>query len=166
MIKEVNGNLLTYPGIQVIGHQTNCLSVMGAGIAKQIKARWPEVFREYCDYCKSQSDAHNLLGTIQVLKTDDEKYIANLFGEYSFCESIAPYEEGGKPRHTDYDALKECLHRLHTWMVLNNIKTGGVPDHIGCGLAGGNWDGVVYPMIKDEFMDDKDITLYIVKYNG
>ena len=42
MIKEVNGNLLTYPGIQVIGHQTNCLSVMGAGIAKQIKARWPE----------------------------------------------------------------------------------------------------------------------------
>ena len=166
MIKEVNGNLLTYPGIQVIGHQTNCLSVMGAGIAKQIKARWPEVFREYCDYCKSQSDKHNLLGTIQVLKTDDGKYIANLFGEYSFCESIAPYEEGGKPRHTDYDALKECLHRLHTWMALNDIKTGGVPDHIGCGLAGGNWDGVVYPMIKDEFRDDKDITLYIVKYNG
>ena len=166
MIKEVNGNLLTYPGIQVIGHQTNCLSVMGAGIAKQIKARWPEVFREYCDYCKSQSDKHNLLGTIQVLKTDDGKYIANLFGEYSFCESIAPYEEGGKPRHTDYDALKECLHRLHTWMALNDIKTGGLPDHIGCGLAGGNWDGVVYPMIKNEFRDDKDITLYIVKYNG
>ena len=166
MIKEVNGNLLTYPGIQVIGHQTNCLSVMGAGIAKQIKARWPEVFREYCDYCKSQSDKHNLLGTIQVLKTDDGKYIANLFGEYSFYESIAPYEEGGKPRHTDYDALKECLHRLHTWMALNDIKTGGLPDHIGCGLAGGNWDGVVYPMIKNEFRDDKDITLYIVKYNG
>ena len=166
MIKEVNGNLLTYPGIQVIGHQTNCLSVMGAGIAKQIKARWPEVFREYCDYCKSQSDKHNLLGTIQVLKTDDGKYIANLFGEYSFCESVAPYEEGGKPRHTDYDALKECLHRLHTWMALNDIKTGGLPDHIGCGLAGGNWDGVVYPMIKNEFRDDKDITLYIVKYNG
>ena len=166
MIKEVNGNLLTYPGIQVIGHQTNCLSVMGAGIAKQIKARWPEVFREYCDYCKSQSDKHNLLGTIQVLKTDDGKYIANLFGEYSFCESVAPYEEGGKPRHTDYDALWQCLRRLHIWMALNDIKTGGVPDHIGCGLAGGNWDGVVYPMIKDEFGDDEDITLYIVKYNG
>ena len=166
MIKEVNGNLLTYPGIQVIGHQTNCLSVMGAGIAKQIKARWPEVFREYCDYCKSQSDKHNLLGTIQVLKTDDGKYIANLFGEYSFFESIAPYEEGGKPRHTDYDALWQCLRRLHIWMALNDIKTGGLPDHIGCGLAGGNWDGVVYPMIKDEFGDDEDITLYIVKYNG
>ena len=164
MIKEVNGNLLTYPGIQVIGHQTNCLSVMGAGIAKQIKARWPEVFREYCDYCKSQSDKHNLLGTIQVLKTDDGKYIANLFGEYSFCESVAPYEEGGKPRHTDYDALWQCLRRLHIWMVLNDIKTGGVPDLIGCGLAGGS-KTIVRQLIEDEFGDDEDITLYIVKYN-
>lgn len=39
MIKEVEGNLLTYPGIQVVAHQCNCLSVMGAGIAKQIKVR-------------------------------------------------------------------------------------------------------------------------------
>ena len=166
MIKEVNGNLLTYPGIQVIGHQTNCLSVMGAGIAKQIKTRWPEVFREYCDYCKSQKDAHILLGTVQYVPTDDGKQIiANLFGEYSFCESIAPYEEGGKPRHTDYDALKECLHRLHTWMVLNDIKTVGVPNLIGCGLAGGS-KTIVRQLIEDEFGDDEDITLYIVKYNG
>lgn len=165
MIKEVNGNLLTYPGIQVIGHQTNCLSVMGAGIAKQIKARWPEVFKEYCDYCKSQSDKHNILGTIQVLKTDDGKYIANLFGEYSFCESVAPYEEGGKPRHTDYDALKECLHRLHTWMVLNDIKTVGVPNLIGCGLAGGS-KTIVRQLIEDEFGDDEDITFYIVTYKS
>ena len=132
-----------------------------------MKGEYPYVYETYNKYCKSQKDAHILLGTVQYVPTDDGKQIiANLFGEYSFCESIAPYEEGGKPRHTDYDALKECLHRLHTWMVLNDIKTVGVPDHIGCGLAGGNWDGVVYPMIKDEFGDDEDITLYIVKYNG
>ena len=40
MIKEVNGNLLTYPGISVIAHQTNCLGVMGGGIAKQIGDRF------------------------------------------------------------------------------------------------------------------------------
>lgn len=165
MIKEVNGNLLTYPGIQVIGHQTNCLGAFGKGFALQVKQKYPYVYETYNKYCKSQSDKHNLLGTIQVLKTDDEKYIANLFGEYSFCESIAPYEEGGKPRHTDYDALKECLHRLHTWMVLNDIKTVGVPNLIGCGLAGGS-KTIVRQLIEDEFEDDKDITLYIVKYNG
>ena len=165
MIKEVNGNLLTYPGIQVIGHQTNCLGAFGKGFALQVKQKYPYVYETYNKYCKSQSDAHNLLGTIQVLKIEDGKYIANLFGEYSFCESIALYEEGGKPRHTDYDALKECLHRLHTWMVLNDIKTVGVPNLIGCGLAGGS-KTIVRQLIEDEFGDDEDITFYIVKYNG
>ena len=164
MIKEVNGNLLTYPGIQVIGHQTNCLGAFGKGFALQVKQKYPYVYETYNKYCKSQSDKHNLLGTIQVIKIEGGKYIANLFGEYSFCESIAPYEEGGKPRHTDYDALKECLHRLHTWMVLNDIKTVGIPDLIGCGLAGGS-KTIVRQLIEDEFGDDEDITLYIVKYN-
>ena len=166
MIREVEGNLLTYPGLKVIGHQTNCLGVMGAGIAKQIKGQNPKLFESYKTHCNEISDNHLLLGTVQFLPTDNGKQIvANLFGEYSFCESIAPYNEGGKPRHTDYVALKECFHRLHTWMVLNDINTGGIPYKIGCGLAGGDWDGVVYPMIQKEFGDDEDITLYIVKYN-
>ena len=167
MIKEVDGNLLTYPGLQVIGHQTNCLGVMGAGIAKQIKAKNPELFKAYVRYCKKNPDAHIILGTVQMIPTDDgSQMVANIFGEYSFCESVAPYNEGGKPRHTDYDALKEALHRLRTWMVLNDKTTVGLPYKLGCGLAGGDWDGVVYPMIKKEFGDDDDITLYIVKYNG
>lgn len=167
MIKEVEGNLLTYPGLQVIGHQTNCLGVMGAGIAKQIKAKYPELFKSYVRYCRSVSDAHNILGRVQFHQIDNSnQVVANMFGEYSFCESVAPYNDGGKPRHTDYDALKECLHRLHTWMVTNDKTTAGLPYKIGCGLAGGDWDGVVYPMIKEEFGDDEDITLYIVKYNG
>lgn len=166
MIKEVNGNLLTYPGLKVIGHQTNCLGIMGAGIAKQIKAKYPLVYHNYYKLCRA-SHGKNLLGTVQFLKTDDGlQYVANMFGEYSFCESVAPYEDGGRPRHTDYDALKECLERLHIWMEKNNIVTGGIPYKLGCGLAGGDWDGVVYPMIKKEFGDDEDITLYIVKYNG
>lgn len=167
MIKEVEGNLLTYPGLEVIGHQTNCLGVMGAGIAKQIKAQNPELFKSYVRYCKKFPDAHNILGTVQFCQADhSDQMIANMFGEYSFCESVAPYEEGGKPRHTDYDALKECLNRLHAWMYTHDVKTAGIPYKIGCGLAGGDWDGVVYPMIKKEFGDDEDIILYIVKYNG
>ena len=31
------------------------------------------------------------------------KFVANLFGEYSFTESVAPFEN----RHTDYNALKK-----------------------------------------------------------
>lgn len=165
MIKEVEGNLLIYPGIQVIGHQTNCLGVMGAGIAKQIKARNPRMFQKYYEYCKKND--RNSLGTAQFLKTDDgSQVIANLFGEYSFCESVAPFRDGEKPRHTDYAALKNCLRVLHIAARDNNWKTLGIPYKLGCGLAGGNWDGVVRPMIEDEFGGDPDITLYIVKFNA
>ena len=165
MIKEVKGNLLIYPGIEIVAHQCNCLGVWGGGIAKQIKSLYPKMFKDYYNYCKLPSDAHSILGTVQFLHSDDGKQIyANMFGEYSFCESVAPYKEGEKPRHTDYDALKECLHWLHMFAILNRKKTIGIPFKLGCGLAGGNWEEVVYPMVKEEFENDKDITLYIVNF--
>lgn len=34
---------------------------------------------------------------------------------------------------------------------------------LGCGLAGGDWDGVVYPMLQELFANDSTITLYIYK---
>jgi len=166
MIKEVDGNLLTYPGLQVIGHQTNCLGIMGAGIAKQIKAKNPVLFKKYQWLCKDMPDKHLLLGTIEFIKTDDGKqYVANLFGQYSISETKAPFNDNGKPRQTDYDALKECFKKLHSWMVLKGIKTVGVPNLIGCGLAGGS-KTIVRQLIEDEFGDDEDITFYIVTYKS
>ena len=39
-----------------------------------------------------------------------------------------------------------------------------MPKNIGCGLAGGDWEGVVYPMIEKIFGDDKEITLNIYEF--
>ena len=36
----IEGNLLEAPE-RIIVHQTNCMGVMGSGIAKQIKAKYP-----------------------------------------------------------------------------------------------------------------------------
>ena len=49
-IKFVNGNILTFPERDedtIICHQVNCKGVMGAGLAKQIRDKWPVVFDEY-----------------------------------------------------------------------------------------------------------------------
>ena len=42
-----NKSLLDLSPNIVICHQVNCQGVMGAGIAKQIRARWPEVYEDY-----------------------------------------------------------------------------------------------------------------------
>ena len=159
MIEIVNGDLLK-ADLPVIAHQTNCLGVMGAGIAKSIKNKWNNVFTKYKSLCTNIVDKHNLLGKIQLCATNDTpiKEIANLFGEYSFTESVAPYEN----RHTDYDALRNALVSLKEKLTILGYDKVGIPYKLGCGLAGGDWNGVVYPMLQEIF-NDNTITLYIYK---
>ena len=161
MIKIVNGDLLQ-SNLPLIAHQTNCLGVMGAGIAKSIKNMWNIVYIQYANFCKNLGYSKNLLlGECQICITGEFpiRFVANLFGEYSFTESVAPYEN----RHTDYDALKESLIYLIAFCKGVNITEIGIPYKLGCGLAGGDWDGVVYPMLRELFADDSTITLYIYK---
>ena len=160
MIKTVNGDLLQ-SNLPLIAHQTNCLGVMGAGIAKAIKNKWSIVYTQYVDKCRHYNYSKDLLGKCQVCVTEDEpiKFVANLFGEYSFTESVAPFEN----RHTDYDALKKSLLHLKAICENTEITKIGIPYKLGCGLAGGDWDGVVYPMLQELFANDLTITLYIYK---
>ena len=160
MIKIVDGDLLQ-ANLPLIAHQTNCLGVMGAGIAKSIKNKWNLVYTQYANFCKLLKYSKELLGKCQVCITGDKpiNLVANLFGEYSFTESVAPYEN----RHTDYKALDLALTILETNCHNSNIKEIGIPYKLGCGLAGGDWDGVVYPMLQELFANDSTITLYIYK---
>lgn len=160
MIKIVNGDLLQ-SNLSLIAHQTNCLGVMGAGIAKAIKNKWDSVYIQYANHCKYLKCSKKLLGTCQVCITLDEpiKFVANLFGEYSFTESVAPFEN----RHTDYNALKKALLNLKVFCEDEEVTEVGIPYKLGCGLAGGDWDGVVYPMLQELFANDSTITLYIYK---
>ena len=160
MIKIVDGDLLK-SNLPLIAHQTNCLGVMGAGIAKSIKNKWNIVYTQYANFCKNLEYSKKLLGKCQICTTGwfPTKYVANLFGEYSFTESVAPYEN----RHTDYNALKKALLKLKAFCEDEEVIEVGIPYKLGCGLAGGDWDGVVYPMLQELFANDSTITLYIYK---
>jgi len=160
MIEIVNGDLLK-SNLPLIAHQTNCLGVMGGGIAKAIRNKWPIVYDQYLHYCNEKNKSRALLGNCQICVTGDESipHVANLFGEYSFTEAVAPNANG---RHTDYHALKLALLELKHRALRMDIHSIGIPYKLGCGLAGGDWDGVVYPMIQEIFKDDL-INLFIYK---
>ena len=160
MIKIVDGDLLK-SNLHLIAHQTNCLGVMGAGIAKSIKNKWNVVYIQYANFCKNLEYSKNLLGKCQICATGwfPTKYVANLFGEYSFTESVAPYEN----RHTDYNALKKALLKLKAFCEDEEVIEIGIPYKLGCGLAGADRDGVDYPMLQELLANDSTITLYIYK---
>ena len=51
---------------QVIGHQTNCQGVMGSGIAKIVKEKFPTCYEEYHSLCNSYENKEDLLGKCQL----------------------------------------------------------------------------------------------------
>lgn len=146
MIRIVEGDLLKAKE-DIWGHQVNTLGAMGAGLAKQIKVKYPHVFQEYKSVC-NMYNRQSLMGEVTVHLIDDGRLIANLFGQM---------EVGRGKRQTDYDALHQALTRLKDYAVENN-KSVALPFAIGCGLAGGDWK-IVYKMI-DEVFADYEVVLY------
>ncbi|WP_080845660.1 macro domain-containing protein [Cytobacillus gottheilii] len=147
MIKQVNGNILN-ASENIIAHQVNCHSVMGAGLAKQLRSKYPDLFESYKTYCDSFShDRQSLLGKCFFVLTNG-KMIANVFGQYRY---------GRGQRHTNYIALEKGLESLKEAAEELELSVA-IPYGIGCGLAGGDWE-VVYEIIVRVF-DDYDVTIY------
>jgi O-acetyl-ADP-ribose deacetylase (regulator of RNase III) len=149
MIKVVNGNLLDATE-NIIGHQVNCQATMASGIAKQIRARYPTVYDKYVEASNKLHPVERL-GTCQIVKVDNNKYVANLFGQlYYGREKNVVY--------TNYIALEAALSQLKGLAETQGLSVA-LPWRIGCGLANGNWDDIVYPMLHNIFLD-YDLTLY------
>jgi len=97
-IKHVKGDILTTPTRNentIICHQVNCRAAMGAGLARQIRDKWPVVFEEYVKVCNPKK-----LGDFQVVQVAPQLYVANLFGQLNY---------GRDKRQTNYAALGTAL---------------------------------------------------------
>lgn len=138
---------------------------MGAGLAKQIRERYPHVYEKYRAACLAEkrqapsgSSGSRLLGKIQVIPVNPllspdanttSQVIVNVFAQEFF---------GRDKRYTDYDALRSCLHKVNERFA---GKTVALPYYMGCGLAGGSWD-IVIKIIVEEF---HDCDVLICKYH-
>ena len=147
-LKDVTGDILSPANkdrITIICHQVNCKGVMGAGLAKQIRSRYPEVYNKYRWLCEKTLVSHNLLGHCQPIEVGANLFVANLFGQYNY---------GTDKRYTDYQALSNSLNQLA--LAFQDAATPVViriPYKMGCGLAGGEWPTVLN-IIRTELVDN------------
>lgn len=140
MINIINADIFT-TNARVVCHQVNCIGFMGAGIAKQIKHRFPEAYKEYRQHCDLYSP-EDLIGTVQLVFVKD-KIIANLFGQINCGKN--------KGQHTSYEAIRKGFSELDKYAEMNNCEIA-LPYGIGCGLGGGDWD-TVYKIIEECFIN-------------
>lgn len=130
----------------LIVHQVNNLGVMGAGLAKQVKEKYPEVFKAYKENSKIFTK-EQLLGKLGICKISDTQYIVNMYSQ----DGISRYKQT-----TKYDIMEKCIARLVKFAKEMNY-TIAIPYKIGCGLAGGDWETVKAIIEK---YDDGRITIY------
>lgn len=130
--------------IDTIVHGCNAQGVMGAGVAKVIRDRYPEAYKVYRDHYISATDkflSSLPMGHICFAKSND-KIIINAVTQHLYGRS--------DKRYVSYDAVAESFTRI-------NRRFGGDTDQIampkiGAGLAGGDWN-VIEAIIESELKD-------------
>lgn len=135
----IQGNILN---IQegIICHQVNCKGVFGAGLALQIRDRYPQAYKQYIQY-------HNV-GKLQLGEpfygwVSDKVVIYHLPAQYSF---------GRTGQHTDYNALRKCLDTIENKLIDLPEMPVYIPYNMGCGLGGGDWE-IVSGIIEETLPD-------------
>jgi len=138
MIKYVDGDLLKLADegyFDVIAHGANCFCNMGAGIAPQIKAKYPEAYKVDCETIVGDI---NKLGTITYTK-NTTPIVVNIYSQFD-----TKGRRQGKI-DLDYEALRSGIKAMKEKF---SGKRFGLP-YIGTGLAGGN-EAKVIAIIEEE----------------
>lgn len=136
---------------QIVVHQVNCQGVFNKGIAGQIRKKYPKAYQEYYDKVnqfKSRNKQHLLLGTVQFVRVEEDKWICNLFGQEYY---------GYDQLYTSYEALKQGFVRLKHVAIKRN-KSIASPYYIGSGLAGGDTEKI--HQIMNTIFNNHPINLY------
>lgn len=153
-MKVVRGDLLKLAldgTFDVIIHGCNCQCVMGAGIAKSIKALFPEAYEADCQTTKAD---RSKLGTISSATVERKEH------EITVVNGYTQFHWKGKGVLADYDAIRSVMAAVKEQC---NGKRIGYP-RIGAGLAKGDWK--VISEIIDEELEGEDHALVEYDPNG
>lgn len=134
----VTGNLLDLAAtghFDVLIHGCNCQCTMGAGIAKQIKLRFPAAYEADL---KTPAGTQKL-GTISCAKVKVQNHSFTIVNGYTQAHWR------GSETKVDYDAVRSVMRHVKNQFPGARI---GFP-RIGAGLAGGDWERIA-PIIAEE----------------
>ena len=133
-MKYINKDITTIDA-GIIAHGVNCQGVMGAGVAKAIRDKWPIVYERY----KGLPTGAGMLGSAHMVNiVDSTLYVFN-------CYTQVFYGKNG--RFANADAIRKSLDEVFGWASAYFL-TIYLPK-IGAGLGGLDWKTEVEPIIKE-----------------
>lgn len=146
MIEYRKGNLLDVTE-GVIVHGCNAQGVMGSGVAKVIKDKYPDCYIRY-KRCVTDSS----LGDVIWYSDDDEDklIIANALTQESYGRTPGA-------RYVDYVALHKCFYNVFNSFHCESDCVNF--PKIGAGLGGGSWEIIEQLILAARNIADSDAKL-------
>ncbi len=129
LIQYKKGNILDSLE-DAIGHCANCQQVMGSGVAKALRDKWPEVF--WVDRNDKRYPKERLGSFTKTFLNKGYRVCYNIYGQLDFRGRNIGIMD------LSYEALENGLRAVHSDMVNNSLFSIALP-MIGAGLAGGDW---------------------------
>lgn len=146
-MKTIQGDLIRLAregGFDLIVHGCNCFGTMGAGVAKGIKAAFPQAF---------EADLATERGSKDKLGTCSFAEIPNGGAALVVVNAYTQFDWRGSGVKVDYEAVRSCMRWIKERYPGKRI---GLPK-IGAGLAGGDWKEIA--SIIEEELAGEDVTL-------
>ena len=132
MDKEYTGNILDLfeklDNVAII-HGCNCQNIMGKGLAKTLKDKYPLIWSKYRTY-------HNI-GSFEIVGVGLNKYIINAYTQINLGKSKE--RKDGDSSYMRHVAIGNIFKELHNYI---SPDTTLLIPRIGSGLAGGNWEEI------------------------
>ena len=120
MIKYVKGDIFNSTA-NLLVNPVNSVGIMGAGLARQFKNRYPVMFKDYKEDCKKGL------------------YVGGSCKIYGEVACLATKQHWKDPSQLRY--ITDGLRRLWLQMYGKKITSVAIP-RLGCGLGGLDWDDV------------------------
>lgn len=150
IVKE--GDLLRVKAGHVV-HGCNAQGVMGSGVAKAIRAIYPEV---YADYRREYETNGLTLGVAYPFTVSSALKVWNAITQDQF---------GTDRRQVNYDAIATCFKQINDYIAVGHEGMADLQPNeihipmIGAGLGGGNWN-IIKTIIEETV--DYDVTLWVI----
>lgn len=123
-----------------IVHGCNAQGVMGSGVAKLIRERYPQAYKFY----KTCYNVNKLtLGTNQYVHTEGKIIVNAITQEF--------YGRDGR-QYVSYEAIRSCMKELKQYLFSRKLLPSVAMPKIGSGLGGGDWV-IIEHIIKEELSD-------------
>lgn len=127
----------------------NQVGVMGAGLAKQFKIKFPDYYLDYLNKCKNNKMCR-WTPDIYKTKMDIPKYIVSFPTKYYWKDK------------SNISDIQQGMHSLRIAADALSIRSIAIPP-VGCGLGGLNWNEVK-PIIETAFRNPSTIDRLIAIY--